>query len=30
MWCVWSNSADVSRQATCSSIQFENSLGTPG
>ncbi len=30
MWCDWSKSADVSRQATCSSRQFENSAGTAG
>ena len=30
MWCDWSKSADVSRQATCSSVQFENSAGTAG
>jgi len=30
MWCDWSNSAHVSRHATCSSRQFENSAGTFG
>ena len=30
MWWVWSKSAQVSRQATCSSRQFENSAGTFG
>ena len=30
MWCDWSKSADVSRQATCSSRQLENSDGTAG
>ena len=30
MWCDWSKSAHVSRQATCSSRQFVNSAGTFG
>ena len=30
MWCDWSKSAVVSRHATCSSLQFENSLATAG
>ena len=30
MWCDWSKSAQVSRQATCSSRQFVNSGGHCG
>jgi 4-hydroxybenzoate polyprenyltransferase len=30
MWCDWSNSTAVSRQARCSWRQFENSDGTTG
>ena len=30
MWCDWSKSAAVSRQATCSSRQFVNSAATFG
>ena len=30
MWCDWSKSALVSRQAACSSRQFVNSAGTAG
>ena len=30
MWCDWLKSAHPSRQATCSSRQFENSAGTAG
>ena len=30
MWCDWSKRQQVSRQACCSSRQFENSLGTFG
>ena len=30
MWCDWSNSTAVSRQARCSSRQLVNSLGTTG
>ena len=30
MWCDWSNRAQVSAHATCSSRQFENSAATFG
>ena len=30
MWYDWLNRMHVSRQARCSSLQFENSLGTTG
>ena len=30
MWCDWSNSTAVSRQARCSSRQLVNSVGTTG